>query len=82
MVGVGTAVGSVDSSVAAGSSVAGAAGSSVAGAAGSSVAGASGVAPPPQADKTIDAMINRDKTYKSFFIVRFLLILDILIRHL
>jgi hypothetical protein len=32
-------------------------------------------APPPQAVRTIDAMINRDSTYKSFFMVRFLLYL-------
>src|SRR6185436_6604167 len=56
-------------SVAAGASVA--AGSS----AGASVAGGSVAAawPPPQAARAIEAMINRDRTYKSFFMVNFLL---------
>jgi len=30
----------------------------------------------PQAVRIIEAMINRDRIYKSFFIVRFLLILE------
>jgi hypothetical protein len=54
------------------------AGASVAGAsvaAGSVAAGGCVAAPPPQAVRTIEATIINDRTYISFFMVSFLLVL-------
>ena len=35
----------------------------------------------PQAARTIETMINRDRTYKSFFMVRFLLVIGFEIQN-
>jgi hypothetical protein len=58
------------------------AGAAVAAGAGASVMAGAGVAALPHALRTIDAIISSDITYKSFFMVSFLLILEFWIRQI